>query len=260
MATRRQEEELVKYLERTAQEREEKAKAREQKQQKKLAKKAAALAQVSGPEGIVFPPRRSAEVAAKYRLPLALDHEVLEVRLYWVPLLQPDTTIARLPFGVPILKRYARARSPGVEGARAAVPAAVTKRACGGLSAGAALSTRDDLNTESEQFRNLIDYLSHETRPLAYREAAKQLGTDISNSTYSKFVAMCCRTSDFLDYSDVRRGAAAGGTRRCKPRTDALRPALAGARCLCASRRSFCSTRCCGCPTSCRTWRWISTA
>jgi len=110
IATGRQEEELVKYLERTAQEREEKAKAREQKQQKKLAKKAAALAQGSGPDGIIFPPRRSAEVAAKYRLPLALDHEVLEVRLYWVPLLQPDTTIALLPFGVPILKRYAHVR------------------------------------------------------------------------------------------------------------------------------------------------------
>ena len=110
-----QEDELVKYLERTAAEREEKAKVRQEKTQKKLAKKAAVVgtgaagaAEAAGTAGGMptdFPPRRSAEVAAKQRLPQQMDQDVLEVQLHWVSLVGPDTSMARLPYGVPILKR-----------------------------------------------------------------------------------------------------------------------------------------------------------
>ena len=113
---------MVKYLERTAEEREEKAKARQEKTQKKLAKKAALATggAAAGSAGAGAPPptRRSAEVAAKQRLPQQMDQDVLEIQLHWVPLIAPDAGMGRLAYGVPILKRCVAlpVRCPGSSG------------------------------------------------------------------------------------------------------------------------------------------------
>ena len=93
-----------------------------EKTQKKLVKKAAATPAAAGAPrasgsgakddgaflpDFELPPRRSAEVAERHRLPQSLEQEVLDIRTHWVPLLPLDASVARLPFGVPSLKRYA---------------------------------------------------------------------------------------------------------------------------------------------------------
>ena len=62
----------------------------------------------------------------------------------------------------------------------------------------------DDLTVEAPRFQALVDYLSSELRPMPYREAAKQIGTDLSNSTYRKFGMAYFRSGVAPEYKDVR--------------------------------------------------------
>jgi hypothetical protein len=60
------------------------------------------------------------------------------------------------------------------------------------------------VSTEQPQFQALLDYLGAESQPVPYREAVKQLGTDISTSTYRKFALAFFRQGVSAEYKDVR--------------------------------------------------------